>query len=57
MKKLRPIKSTWYNWQTSYIPEPIRKSLSTLKDKISSVHTSITLEQTLPELFMGEDKN
>ena len=31
MKKLRPIKSTWYNWPTSYIPEPIRKSLSTFK--------------------------
>ena len=57
MKKLRPIKSTWYNWPISYIPEPITKNLSTLKDKISSVHTSITLEQTLPELFMGEDKN
>ena len=57
MKKLRPIKSTWYNWSISYIPEPKRKNLSTLKDKISSVHTSITLEQTLPELFMGEDKN
>ena len=25
MKKIRPIKSTWYDWLINYIPEPIRK--------------------------------
>ena len=27
MKKIRPIKNTWYDWLINYIPEPIRKSV------------------------------
>ena len=33
MKKIRPIKNTWYDWLINYIPKPIRKSVSVLKDK------------------------
>ena len=33
MKKLRPIKNIWYDWLINYIPKPIRKSVSVLKDK------------------------
>ena len=25
MKKIRPIKNTWYNWLISYVPEPVKK--------------------------------
>ena len=32
MKKIRPIKNTWYDWLINYIPELIRKSASTFKD-------------------------
>ena len=36
MKKIRPIKNTWYDWLINYIPEPTRKSVSALKDKVTS---------------------
>ena len=32
INKIRPIKTTWYHWLINYIPEPIRKSVSGLKD-------------------------
>ena len=35
MKKVRPIKNTWYDWLINYIPEPIRKSGGGLRDKVS----------------------
>ena len=47
MKKIRPIKNTWFDWLINYIPERIRKSVSALKDKIRSIYKSITLEQTV----------
>ena len=31
MKKIRPIKNTWYDWLISCIPKPIRKSVSVFK--------------------------
>ena len=35
-------------WQVNnYIPEPIRKSVSALKDKIASIYKSITLENAV----------
>ena len=49
MKKIRPIKNTWYDWLINYIPEPIRKSVSALKDKTASLYKSITLEQIVPK--------
>ena len=36
MKKIRPIKNTWYDWLINCIPEPTRKSVSALKDKVTS---------------------
>ena len=27
IKKLRPVKNTWYDWLINYIPKPIRKSV------------------------------
>ena len=37
MKKIRPIKNTWYGWFINYISEPIRKGLDGFKDKIVSL--------------------
>ena len=48
-KKIRPIKNTWYDCLINYIPEPIRKIVSALKDEIASLYMSIMLEQTVPE--------
>ena len=45
MKKIRPVKSTWYDWLIDYIPEPIRKSVGGFKNKISSFFKTNTLKQ------------
>ena len=37
MKKIRPIKNTWYDWLINYIPKPIRKSVGGSKDTTVSV--------------------
>ena len=37
MKKIRPVKSSWYDWLINYIPEPIRKSVGGFKDKTISL--------------------
>ena len=42
MKKIRPIKNTWYDWLINYIPEPIRKSVGGFKDKIVSLFKTNT---------------
>ena len=34
MKKIRPIKNTWYDWLVNDAFEPIRKRLVSFKDKI-----------------------
>ena len=34
IKKIRPMKNTWYDWLINYIPEPIRKNVGGFKDKI-----------------------
>ena len=47
MKKIRPIKNTWYDWLITYIPEPIRKSAGGLKDKIVSLFKTNTPKQTV----------
>ena len=46
MKKIRPIKNTWYDWSVNYIPDPIRKSVGGFKDKICLFNTS-TPKQTV----------
>ena len=42
MKKIRPIKNTWYNWLINYIPDPIRKNVDGFKDKIISLFKTNT---------------
>ena len=37
MKKIRPVKNTWFDWLINYIPDPIRKSLGSFKDKILNI--------------------
>ena len=31
MKKIRPVKNTWYDWLIDFIPDPIRKSVGGFK--------------------------
>ena len=45
MKKIRPIKRTWYEWLISYIPEPIRKSVGGFKDQFISIFKTNTPNQ------------
>ena len=54
MKKIRSVINTQYEWLISYIPEPIRKSVSGLKDKIvSALKDKIlnALEEKMVSLF------
>ena len=47
MKKIKPIKNTWYNWLINYIPDPIRKSVGGFKDKIVSLFKTNKPKQTV----------
>ena len=47
LKKIRRIKNTWYDWLITYIPKPIRKSVSVLKDKFVSLFKTNTPKQTV----------
>ena len=47
MKKIRPIKNTWYDRLSNYIPEPIRKGVGGFKDKVLSLFNTNTLKQTM----------
>ena len=47
MKKIRQFKNTWCNCLIN--SEPKRKSVSALKDKITSLQKSITLEENVRE--------
>ena len=47
MKKIRPIKNTWYDWLINYIPELVRKSVGGFKDKIISLFKTNTPKQTV----------
>ena len=49
IKKIRPVKDTCYDWLISYIPGPIRKSVSDFKDKIVSL-----LKTNMPKQMGGE---
>ena len=46
MKKVKPIKNTFYNWLINYIPKSIRKSVGGFEDKIVSFKTN-TPKQTV----------
>ena len=45
-KKIRPIINTWYDRLINCIPEPTRKSVSALKDKIASLYKLIYIKFT-----------
>ena len=47
IKKLRPIKKTWYDYLINYFPEAIRRSVGSFKDKILSLFKTNTPEQTM----------
>ena len=54
MKKIRPIINTWYDQLSNYILNPIRKSVSLLKDKFIRVFLG---QICLSKLFLREDRN
>ena len=43
MKKIRPVKNTWYDWLIIYIAEPMTKSGSSVNDKTVSALKDKTL--------------
>ena len=45
IKKIRPVKNTWYDWLINCIPEPIRKNVGGLKDKVISLFKTNTPKQ------------
>ena len=47
MKKIRPIKNSWYDWLIKYIPEPLRNSVGGFKDKTVSLFKRKTTKQTI----------
>ena len=47
MKKIRPIKNTWYDWLINYISEPKRKSVRGFKGKIVSLFKTNTPKQNV----------
>ena len=47
MKKIRPIKNTWYDWIINYISEPKRKSVRGFKGKIVSLFKTSTPKQNV----------
>ena len=53
IKKIRPIKSTWYDWLISCIADPITKSVGSFKGKIVSLLKTNTPKQAV---YTGEMK-
>ena len=47
MKKIRPIKNTWYEWLVNYIPESITKSADGFKDQVVSLLRQNHLKKTV----------
>ena len=47
MKKMRPIKNSWYDWLINYIPEPIAKIVGGFKDKIVSLFITNTPKKSV----------
>ena len=56
MKKIRPIKSTWYDWLINYIPEPMRKSVGGYKYKVISLFKTNILRQEILRHFLNNKK-
>ena len=49
MKKIRPIKNTWHDWDwlINYIPEPITKIVGGFKEEVVSLFNTNTPKQTV----------
>ena len=47
MKKIRPVKNTWYDCLIDYISEPVRKSVGGFKHKIVCLFKTNTPKQTV----------
>ena len=47
MKKIKPVKNTWYDWLINYFPEPISKSVDGFKDKTVGLFKTNTPKQTV----------
>ena len=50
MKKIRPVKNTWYDWLINYISDPITNILDDFKDKVVFL-------THLNKPCMGEERN
>ena len=46
MKKIKPVKNSWYDWLINYIPKPITKIVGGFKDKIVSLFNTNTPKKT-----------
>ena len=47
MKKIRPIKNTWYDWLINYIPEPTRKCVDSFEERVACLFKINTPKQTV----------
>ena len=47
IKKIIPIKNTWYDWLINYIPELVRKIVGGFKDKSVNFFKTNTPKQTI----------
>ena len=57
IKKKRPITNTWYDWLIIYISEPIRKTVSSFKDKVVSIFKTNTPKDYGKQTMYGKGKN
>ena len=56
MKKKRPIKNSWYDWLTDYIPNPIRKTVSGFADKVVSLKSNTQEEYGKQTMYVSGDR-
>ena len=56
MKKMRPIKNSWYDRLINYIPEPIAKIVGGFKDKIVSLFITNTPKKSVYKKKMKKKK-
>ena len=47
MKKIKPVKNTWYDWLINYTVEPTRKSIVGFKDNVISLFKTNTPKQAM----------
>ena len=57
LKKKRSIENIWYNWSINYIPEPIRKTIGGIKDKVVNLFKTNTPENYGKQtMYQSENK-